>query len=198
MVAVIARDAAATRRRIIDAAAEEFAARGRAGARIDEIAARARANKRLIYSYVGDKDALYDLVLTEQLARFGVETTLDPDDVPGFVGDLYDFFAGDPVLARLFMWEALECGDEGVPDEVVRNKRVQEKIAAIELAQRRGHVDPTFDAAHLLVTLIGLAAWWFAAPQLARMATGSPKAGDGRRRDHAVDAARRLVAPRDA
>ena len=40
--------AAATRRRILEAATAEFAAKGLAGARVDEIAARAGANKRMI------------------------------------------------------------------------------------------------------------------------------------------------------
>ena len=41
----------------------EFAASGLAGARVDEIAARAGVNKQLVYHYFGDKDALYLAVL---------------------------------------------------------------------------------------------------------------------------------------
>ena len=40
--------AAATRQRILDAALGEFAEKGLAGARVDEIAARAGANKRML------------------------------------------------------------------------------------------------------------------------------------------------------
>ena len=42
------RDAAATREVLLDAATLVFAEKGFAGARVDEIAARARANKALI------------------------------------------------------------------------------------------------------------------------------------------------------
>src|SRR6201993_2035073 len=49
----------ATRQKLLAAARREFAASGLAGARVDEIAARAGVNKQLVYHYFGDKDALY-------------------------------------------------------------------------------------------------------------------------------------------
>jgi AcrR family transcriptional regulator len=48
-----------TRQNIIEIASQEFALNGLAGARIDEIAARTRSSKRMIYYYFGDKDGLY-------------------------------------------------------------------------------------------------------------------------------------------
>ena len=57
------RDPAATRKKLLTAARREFAQNGLAGARVDEIAARAGVNKQLVYHYFGDKDALYLAVL---------------------------------------------------------------------------------------------------------------------------------------
>src|SRR5690349_19019436 len=57
------RDPVATRRKLLVAARREFAQSGLAGARVDEIAARAGVNKQLVYHYFGDKDALYLAVL---------------------------------------------------------------------------------------------------------------------------------------
>jgi TetR/AcrR family transcriptional regulator len=57
------RDPAATRQKLLTAARREFARSGLAGARVDEIAARAGVNKQLVYHYFGDKDALYLAVL---------------------------------------------------------------------------------------------------------------------------------------
>ncbi len=57
------RDPVATRRKLLTAARREFAENGLAGARVDEIAARAGVNKQLVYHYFGDKDALYLAVL---------------------------------------------------------------------------------------------------------------------------------------
>ena len=51
------------RLRILEAAKQEFAAHGLAGARVDRIAANAGANKRMLYYHVGKKDDLYLAVL---------------------------------------------------------------------------------------------------------------------------------------
>ena len=60
--------AAATRQRILDAALGEFAEKGLAGARVDEIAARAGANKRMLYAHFGSKEELWLVVLERAYA----------------------------------------------------------------------------------------------------------------------------------
>lgn len=57
------RDAEATKARILAAAKKEFARLGLAGARVDEIAVKANANKRMIYHYFGGKEDLFSAVL---------------------------------------------------------------------------------------------------------------------------------------
>ena len=54
------RDSAGTRARILNVATREFANRGYEGARTDDIADRARINKRMIYEYFGCKVDLSD------------------------------------------------------------------------------------------------------------------------------------------
>ena len=54
-----------TKRDIVAVATEEFADKGLSGARIDEIAARTRTSKRMIYYYFGSKEGLYVAVLEE-------------------------------------------------------------------------------------------------------------------------------------
>jgi len=77
--------AEATRTRILDAALHEFAANGLAGARVDEIAARAGANKRMLYAYFGSKEELWLTVLEGAYAAKREEEralevdTLEPD-----------------------------------------------------------------------------------------------------------------------
>ena len=75
--------AAATRQRILDAALAEFAAKGLAGARVDEIAARAGANKRMLYAYYGDKDALFEAVLDWCWTAFNEAVPFDAADLAG-------------------------------------------------------------------------------------------------------------------
>lgn len=57
------------RARILAAAAAVFADIGFAGARVDEIAARAGVNKAMLYYHVGGKDKLYATVLTDTIDR---------------------------------------------------------------------------------------------------------------------------------
>jgi AcrR family transcriptional regulator len=59
------RDAEKTKAAILRAARDEFCAEGFNGARVDAIAARAKANKRLLYHYFGNKEALYSAVLLD-------------------------------------------------------------------------------------------------------------------------------------
>jgi len=75
--------AAATRQRILDAALAEFAAHGLAGARVDEIAARAGANKRMLYAHFGAKEELWLVVLEHAYAaKRAEERALAVDDLP--------------------------------------------------------------------------------------------------------------------
>ncbi|MGG5817867.1 TetR/AcrR family transcriptional regulator [Falsiroseomonas sp. HW251] len=60
--------AAATRQRILDAALAEFAEKGLAGSRVDEIAERAGANKRMLYAHFGSKEELWMVVLERAYA----------------------------------------------------------------------------------------------------------------------------------
>ena len=62
------RDAVRTRNEILDVATSEFADRGFAGARVDEIAERTRTTKRMIYYYFGGKEQLYVAVLERAYA----------------------------------------------------------------------------------------------------------------------------------
>ncbi len=59
------RDPEGTRARILAAATREFSRHGLGGARVDRIAERAGANKRMLYYYFGDKDALFLAVLEQ-------------------------------------------------------------------------------------------------------------------------------------
>lgn len=52
-----------TRQRILDAGIGEFSTKGLKGARVDQIAARAGINKRMLYHYFGNKEDLFLAVL---------------------------------------------------------------------------------------------------------------------------------------
>ncbi len=72
-----------TRLRILDAALIEFTEKGFAGARVEEIAARANANKRMIYAYFGSKEDLWLAVLERAYtAKRNEERSLDVESLP--------------------------------------------------------------------------------------------------------------------
>lgn len=76
-----------TSRDILVAATAEFAANGLAGARVDAIAERAGVNKRMLYHYYGNKEALWLAVLEEAYAGIrGEERLLDLDHLPPVEG----------------------------------------------------------------------------------------------------------------
>jgi TetR/AcrR family transcriptional regulator len=107
------RDAGATRRTLLEAATSVFAEHGFAGARVDEIAGRARVNKRMIYAYYGDKEGLYREVLAAHLAA--PEQTPDASEDPRraleeLVRWYFRLLAGDPAFARLLAWDMLSGG----------------------------------------------------------------------------------------
>ena len=77
------RDADATKARILAAAKSEFARLGLGGARVDEIAEKAKANKRMIYHYFGSKEDLFQVVLEEAYLDIrNAEQELELDHLP--------------------------------------------------------------------------------------------------------------------
>ncbi|MCY1143227.1 TetR/AcrR family transcriptional regulator [Actinoplanes sp. Pm04-4] len=74
------RDAERTRAEIVEVATHEFADQGYAGARVDEIAAKTRTTKRMIYYYFGGKEGLYLAVLEQAYQHIrALEQKLDVD-----------------------------------------------------------------------------------------------------------------------
>lgn len=186
-----------TRRLLREAAMVEFAAHGSDGTTVTRIAARAGVNKERLYAYFGDKDALFDEVLTEaleELSRVVTPEGVDFGDMGEVAGRTFDYYGEHPELARLLLWEGLR----GAPpvNATARVEHYSRKVAATGRAQADGSIAGGIDAGHLMFMIIGLAAWWFSVPQLATMLTGA-EADDpderARRRTFVVEAARRLT-----
>ncbi len=77
------KNADATRSRILEAARIEFSRHGLAGARVDAIAERAQANKRMIYHYFGSKEGLFQRVIENAYLDIrGAEQKLKLDHLP--------------------------------------------------------------------------------------------------------------------
>lgn len=112
------KDAEATRAAILTAATYEFSEFGVSGARIDRIAQRAKANKSLIYSYFGDKEALYAIVLRSAYAQIRAGereldlTSLEPvAAIRELVRFTYRHYVQSPWFLRLLAEENLRRGE---------------------------------------------------------------------------------------
>ena len=110
-------DPETTKANILEVAFEEFAESGFSGARVDEIAARTRTSKRMIYYYFESKDGLYKAVLVEYYKRLrGAERTLDLanreplDALRELVGFTFDYHNAHPEGVRLIMVENIHRG----------------------------------------------------------------------------------------
>ena len=114
----VKRNAAASKRRILNAALKEFSDHGHAGARIDTIAAKAGVSKPMIYAYFGDKDGLYKASLREAYVqiRQGEQDlntdNLSPEDaVRELVRFSLDHFVSKPWFISMLNTENMRGGD---------------------------------------------------------------------------------------
>lgn len=143
------RDRDRSRDALLDAARAEFAAKGLAGARVQDIAVRAGVNKQLISYYFGGKQGLYDAIIEswhaqeEELARPDLAFA---DVVAGYLR------AGvaQRELQRLFVRESI---DEDI-SEVAFEPDAPE-LVDLRRRQAAGEIAADLDPAFLLVALQG-------------------------------------------
>ena len=169
-----------TRQRIIDAAVEEFAAHGLAGARIERIAAGASINKAQLYAHVGNKEALFDAAFAQHVGHFTDAVPFDVEDVPGYAARLYDRYVADPALMRLVAWARLERTPTG--DLFTGEEHDDDKLGDIRAAQDRGLLDAAYDPVDLWALLVAMAATWAQAALLTVASADDAESVHDRRR----------------
>ena len=166
------RDAAATQKRLLDAAEAEFAAKGFDGARLGAIALAADAQQALVHHYFGDKEGLYRAVLTRAVEAVSVEgwgilervpapalrdkkaKTIDVRPlVDAFVESLHRFFSSHAPLLAIVRHDA-QAGGAFTRDLVGRTTKpvFEACVALIEDLARRGIVRADVDARHICIS----------------------------------------------
>ena len=169
------RDPERTKARILDAAMDEFSAKGFAGARVAGIAKRAGVNQQLIAYYFDGKEGLYrelgrrwrdyeaesmsaDLPFAELLKRY-VHASVD-----------------QRLGGRLLAWDGLaDTGEDDEAEARERNVRLQQEVELIRARQQAGEIDDRLDPAALVLITMSAANALAVYPQLARGLLG----GDG-------------------
>lgn len=183
------RDAEATKKKLLEAAAAEFAAYGIAGARVDRIAEAAGCNKAMIYAYYGNKDQLFDAVFTGHVSDTVEQVPIDPADLPEYAGRLFDRYEDNPAIQRLATWYQLERPDGEPLRAVVSANR--DKLDEIGRAQREGTLPDHYTPVELLALVLSISRLWAWSGPVLGMTPPDDRAA---RRRTVVDAVRRLLA----
>ena len=136
-------DPARTMAGILEVATHEFADKGLAGARIDEIAAATRTSKRMIYYYFGSKDGLYLAVLEEAYRRMrSIEADLHLGDLEPvaalrrLVEFTYDHHRDNEDFIRLVMSENIHRAEYLRQSQSMRELNVKAIDTIRELYER--------------------------------------------------------------
>ncbi len=155
-----------TRKNILEIAAREFADKGLAGARIDEIAEKTASSKRMIYYYFGGKDELYRAVLERSYgqiraleAEASFETLAAGDALRAQVEHTFDYHAQHPEFVRLVMNENIHHGVHiaHVPGLKERNASVIASLKAIlDKGEANGDFRPGIDPVDLHMSISAL------------------------------------------
>ncbi len=163
------RDPARTRKTLLKAARREFTEKGYSGARIDSIAARAGLNKRLLYHYFGDKDALYLAVLESTYVdirtaeqRLNLESDEPIDAIRKLVQFTWDYFLAHPEFLSLLATENLLRAKHLKKSKVVfglHTPLISLISAIIERGAASGKLRKGLDPVALYVTIASLG--WF-------------------------------------
>ena len=129
---------------ILDVAMREFAEKGLAGARIDDIAEAMRTSKRMIYYYFGSKEGLYIRVLEEAYRRMReMELELHLEDLPPeaalrkLVGFTVDYQLEHPEYIRLVMTENIHRGAYMAQSKLIQKMNVP-AIEGLRAVYERG------------------------------------------------------------
>jgi TetR/AcrR family transcriptional regulator len=160
----------ATARRILAAAESHFAAQGLAGARTDDIAEAAHANKAMLYYYFKDKKQLHRAVL-ENLFR-QLQALIDnlahshaspSKTLASFMSEYFDFLASHPNYPRLVQREAMESSGEF--QRIFREyfQPFQRQLARVIEAGVKSGEFRRVDAHHAVFSLIGMTNFYFVA-----------------------------------
>jgi AcrR family transcriptional regulator len=161
-----------TREQILQAAIREFADKGLGGARVDAIAARAGANKRMLYHYFGSKSDLFLAVLErvyDDIRRAETELHLEALAPAAAMRKLVEFsfgyFIANPHFIPLLNSENLHRARH-----LKRSRRIREMhsplVAMISRMLERGRASGEFrgdvDPVQLYVSIAALGYFYFA------------------------------------
>lgn len=172
-----------SRAAILQAAAQEFAQHGIAGARTDAIAREARVNKALLYYYFKDKETLYGAVLDDAFSglKDTVLRVLDGDRPPrdkimAYVGAYFDFIASKQLYPRLMQREMMRAreGQSQHIDKVIKTY-IQPIFARVSEVMKEGIESGEFrdvNPAHFVPSMVAMIVFYFSSAPVMQKIVG--------------------------
>jgi AcrR family transcriptional regulator len=165
------RDADRTKENILQAAYTEFAANGLEGARVDTIAERAEANKRMIYHYFENKEGLFQAVLErayEEIRSREQELDMDGRDPEEAIRELvaftFNYFYERPEFIRLLnnenLYDAQHIRTSNVIPEL-HSPFVDQLGYVLARGVKSGVFRSDVDPIQLYITVAGLSYFYF-------------------------------------
>ncbi|WP_417582658.1 TetR/AcrR family transcriptional regulator [Nitrincola sp.] len=146
------RDPEATQKRILDAAKKEFAKKGLGGARIDEVAERAKSNKRMIYHYFGNKEQLFQRVIEDAYLdiraaeqKLNLEQLPPRDAIETLVRFTWNYYLKHPEFLTLVNSENLHRAKHLKSSEVIQEAH-SSMVNTVSLILDRGVQEGVFRA----------------------------------------------------
>ena len=166
------REPVRTRDSILRAARKEFAAKGFAGARVEQIALRAGVSKQLLVHHFKSKERLYSEVhAVLSLPSLQWEDDL-PDDAADLIADRFRKRVRNLDYVRLLTWEAAVVRNRTLPGEAERKKRVASFGKSIRLLQDAGRLPKSMDPRMLHLAIVSLASYPLSFTGITRLITG--------------------------
>jgi len=175
-----------SRAAILQAAAQEFADHGVAGARTDAIARTARVNKALLYYYFNDKETLYGAVLDNAFSglKNAVFQALDGDLPPrdkimAYAGAYFDFIASNHLYPRLMQREMMRAREGQSPhiDKVIKSY-IRPIFMRVSEVMREGIAKGDFRAVnpgHFVPSMVAMIVFYFSnAPMMQKIVGFNP------------------------
>ena len=159
-------DGKCVRRNIIDAARALFAEKGYSGAKVEEIVARARTTKPMIYYYFGSKERLFAAVLEDVYAGMRtIEQSLQLAELPALeamrkvIEVTFGYHAKNPEWVRLVSIANIHYAKHILASETIasKNSAIMELMGSL---LRRGIREGVFrkdvDPVHIHLLIISL------------------------------------------
>ena len=189
-----------TKRSILDAALEEFSTYGLGGARVDRIAERSGVNKRMLYHYFGNKDALFLAALEDAYAdirsaerELELETGNPIDSIKRLVTFTWDYYDENPQFLSLLNSENLHKAvhlKQSKRIQALHSPFIEMLRRIVEKGESQGLFRPGVDAVQLYLSIASVCYFYFSNIHTLSVVFGvdlGAKEALTLRRAHAVD-----------